>query len=157
MSAYFFDSSALVKRYVEEDGTPWVQRVLNPAAGHRVYIARVALVEVVSAVSRRTRGGSISADGAAAILAALRRDSELQYRVVELTPAIFRRAEILAERHALRGYDAIQLAVAALMHDLRDMMGATPLTLISADVELNAAAAADGLQIEDPNRQDTAR
>jgi uncharacterized protein len=154
VSAFFFDSSALVKRYVVENGTPWVQGVLDPHAGHRVYIARVALVEVVSAVSRRARGGSIPAEQAAAILAALRRDSELQYRVVEVTPAIFRRAEILAERHALRGYDAIQLAVAALVHDLRFTLGATSLTVVSADLELNTAAAADGLQVEDPNQQD---
>ena len=49
MAAYFFDSSAIVKRYVREAGTLWVMDVTNPAVGHRVYVAGIAGVEVVSA------------------------------------------------------------------------------------------------------------
>jgi hypothetical protein len=38
---YFFDSSAVVKRYVAELGSPWVIQILDPAQGNRVYLERV--------------------------------------------------------------------------------------------------------------------
>jgi hypothetical protein len=58
---------------------------------------------------------------------------------------------LLAETHGLRGYDAMQLATALEVNTLRIVSGLPPLTLVSADVELNAAAIAEGLTVEDPN------
>lgn len=34
MAVYVVDSSALVKRYVRENGTAWVRGLTDPAAGH---------------------------------------------------------------------------------------------------------------------------
>ena len=34
MSFYYFDSSALVKRYLPEAGTKWIEQVFDPASGH---------------------------------------------------------------------------------------------------------------------------
>ena len=45
MAVYFFDSSALVKRYVQETGTAWVVGVLDPTAGNDLYMARIAGAE----------------------------------------------------------------------------------------------------------------
>ena len=56
----------------------------------------------------------------------------------------------VAERHALRGYDALQLAALMEVGSHARLLG-VPLTLISADLELNTAAAADGFAVEDPN------
>ena len=61
MAAYFLDSSALVKRYVTETGTPWVIGLLDPAARNRLYIARITGAEVTAALTRRERGGHLSA------------------------------------------------------------------------------------------------
>ena len=57
----------------------------------------------------------------------------------------------LATKHALRGYDAVQLAAALEANDERIANELSPLALISADDELNAAAKAEGLTVEDPN------
>lgn len=57
MSAYFFDSSAIVKRYVDEPGTAWVTSVIDPEAGHDIYICRIAGAEVISAIARRGHRG----------------------------------------------------------------------------------------------------
>ena len=54
--AYFVDSSALVKRYVQETGTPWVRRLTRHNPSTIIYIARIKVVEVTSAVARRRRG-----------------------------------------------------------------------------------------------------
>jgi hypothetical protein len=56
----------------------------------------------------------------------------------------------LAETHALRGYDAVQLAAALNVNSACAAAGAV-FTLVSADGELNAAARAEGLAVEDPN------
>ena len=45
MTAYFLDSSALVKRYVPEPGTGWVRTVTTPSAGHTLLVAQMMPVE----------------------------------------------------------------------------------------------------------------
>jgi predicted nucleic acid-binding protein len=37
VAAYFFDASALVKRYVAEAGTAWVRGLIHRKAGHRIF------------------------------------------------------------------------------------------------------------------------
>jgi hypothetical protein len=56
-----------------------------------------------------------------------------------------------AETYALRGYDAVQLAAAVEIHTRGEILGLSVLTLISADEDLNVAAAAEGLSVENPN------
>ena len=57
---------------------------------------------------------------------------------------------ILAETHGLRGYDAVQLAAGVELNRLGKTAGLPPLTLVSADRQLNNAAATEGLLVEDP-------
>jgi hypothetical protein len=57
----------------------------------------------------------------------------------------------LAETHALRGYDAVQCAAVLVVHTYRQALQMPGLTLVSADDALNAAAAAEGLLVDDPN------
>jgi predicted nucleic acid-binding protein len=56
-------------------------------------------------------------------------------------------ASELADRHVLRAYDAVQLATTLDIHRLDPT-----LTLLSADVELNNAALAEGVPVDDPNK-----
>jgi predicted nucleic acid-binding protein len=46
MPSYFFDSSALVKRYVQELGTPRVLALIH--SGQRLVAARLAIVELTA-------------------------------------------------------------------------------------------------------------
>jgi predicted nucleic acid-binding protein len=57
----------------------------------------------------------------------------------------------LAEQHGLWGYDAVQLASAAVVHDLREANDLPPLTFVSADNALNETAQRVGLSVENPN------
>ena len=61
MADYFLDSSALVKRYVRETGSAWVTGILDPLSKNEVFVAAITGVEIVAAVSRRARGGTITA------------------------------------------------------------------------------------------------
>lgn len=57
----------------------------------------------------------------------------------------------LAETYALRGYDAVQLATACAINALCTANSLPPVKFVSADNELNAAAASEGLIVENPN------
>jgi len=68
VTVYFCDSSALVKCYVQEPGSAWMLTLLDPTAGHHLYVASITGVEVIAAVARRVRRGDITTtDGAAAL------------------------------------------------------------------------------------------
>jgi predicted nucleic acid-binding protein len=151
VAAFYFDTSAIVKRYVLESGSGWVTDLLNPAARNRIYVARISAVEVASAIARRQRDGSLTAEDAANLLSQFSADLKTVYHVVEMTAAVLTVAVELATLYALRAYDAVQLAAAVSLNRRRLTAGFNPLTLISSDKELNAAAAAVGLAIDDPN------
>lgn len=53
MAAYFFDSSALAKRFIRETGTAFVLSLWRPSAHHAIYAARLTEVEVCAALARR--------------------------------------------------------------------------------------------------------
>lgn len=149
-AAYFVDSSGLVKRYVREDGTAWMRRLTRRAPSTVIYIARVTAVEVASAVARRLKGRALTSASASSILRRFRQHLAGRYTVIEITPALVDEAMRLAKTHALRAYDAVQLA-AALEIDRREQdAGFAPVTLVSADQALNAAAVAEGLAVKDP-------
>jgi predicted nucleic acid-binding protein len=151
VAVYFLDSSAVLKRYVTEAGTSWVQALFEPASANRLAIATIAGAEVVAAVARRARGRSISSPDAATIIRRFRLDFSSDFDLIDVTSRVINQAMTLADRHALRGYDSVQLA-AALAFNSEALSVGTSATLVSSDSELNAAAAAEGLTVEDPNR-----
>jgi uncharacterized protein len=146
VAVYFLDTSTVVKRYVQEIGTAWVQALSAPTAGHSLFLVRITLAELVAAVTRKERGSQIAPADAATALADFKHDFAHQYFLVEVSAALVTQAAALARTHALRGYDAVQLAAALEVH-----AQAPSLTLLSADAGLNAAAAAEGLLVDNPN------
>ena len=57
----------------------------------------------------------------------------------------------VAEIHALRGYDAVQLAAALHTQGRRQARQLPALSLIAADKDLLTAGIAEGLATDDPN------
>jgi predicted nucleic acid-binding protein len=148
---YFLDSSALIKRYVTETGSDWLTNLIEPTSGNRIYVARITAVEVVSAIKRRELSGNLNAAEANASLTRFRREIVANYRSVDISARLLSRAMNLAEAHALRGYDAVQLAAALEIYDQSQSVGWSTPKLISADLALNIAAVAEGLSVDDPN------
>lgn len=147
MAAYFFDSSALAKRYVQEAGTAWVRGLTHRRSGNQIFLARITIVEVTAAVARRRGGKTITSAKASSLLSRFRKHLAGRYTILELAPALLGDAATLADQHELRAYDAVQLAAALELN--RVSQGGV--VLVSADKELNEAAKAEGLVIEDPN------
>lgn len=151
MATFFLDSSAVIKRYLSENGTAWVIGIADPAATNDLFLAGITAVEVTSAIVRRSRGGSIPPAVATAALAQFQHDLANQYQTVALSDTLLASAVSLAETHSLRAYDAVQLAAALQLHAQRTLLTLPSMQLISADRELNAAAIAEGLAVDDPN------
>jgi predicted nucleic acid-binding protein len=151
VAAYFLDSSALVKRYVQETGTAWVVAITDPRAGHPIYLARLTAVEVVAAMARRKRDGSLPKVDAVAVASDFRYDLRNQYRLVDITPTLVDHAMRVAEAHILRGYNAVQLAAALSVQSERRRLGLPSLIFVSADRGLNRAASTEGLVVDDAN------
>ena len=83
VNAYFLDSSALVKRYIPEIGSAWLNAIASPSTGNLIIISRITWVEVLSALARRQREGSFSEADVDLIIQQFRFDLNNQYQVVE--------------------------------------------------------------------------
>ena len=59
MAVFFFDTSALVKRYYREKGTDAVDRIIKTDQ-NRVAISSLSIIETVSAFRRKHNRGELS-------------------------------------------------------------------------------------------------
>lgn len=149
MTAYFFDTSALVKRYAVENGSDWVQAVAADA-GNDIYIAAITTVEVASAVTRKVRGRHVTQADADHIFRWFDLHCEREYSVVPLQNKDLDQARTLVSTHGLRAYDAVQLSVCLALQKLRAEHEGPPITLVSSDKELNDAGGKQGLVVANP-------
>jgi hypothetical protein len=151
MAVYFLDSSALVKRYVREMGSAWVSGLFDPSLNSDVLIAAITGVEIVAAITRRARGGSITMADATTVINQFRNDLQTDYQIVEITERVINSAMVLAETHGLRGYDAVQLAAGLEVNTICLANSLPSVYFVSADSELKAAAVSEGLNVQNPN------
>lgn len=151
MATYYLDTSALVKRYTREQGTVWVQDLVARRHNHDLYTVRLAGPEAVAALYRKARVGTVSAIDAARSSHAFRRHWQRRLLIVEVTAMMADRAMDIAAAHGLRGYDAVHLAAALTVEDVRRASVLPALTFVSADDDQRLAALAEGLLVENPN------
>ena len=149
MRRYFFDSSALAKRYHPENGTARVTSIFAEP-GCEVRISRLSYVEVQSVFAIKVRAGFISRTDAGQQRARLVVDVAAgAIEVCAVTPEHFAAAEKLIGRHSfstrLRTLDAVQLAVALdlLSQDLADHF-------VVSDKTLGEVAAREGMSVLNP-------
>ena len=150
MAVLFFDSSGLMKKNIVEAGTNWVISQVRPAAND-VFVASITGIEIVSAITRRVKGNSISQLFADKAIKRFKRDFDKRLIIIDLTPKIVQEGITLAQKHGLRGYDTVQLAVALNVRNRLLQGGISNFTFISSDNALNSAANAEGLAVDNPN------
>ena len=152
MAVLFFDSSGLVKRYIAETGTAWVQSITASSAGNDRFIAQITGAEMISAVVRRLRRGDLEPADAAVAQAEITADFARDFFLLEVSLPRVQEAMALSARHGLRGYDAVQLAAALFLRDQCRQSNLPDPLLITSDKEMIAAAQAEGFVVDDPNR-----
>jgi predicted nucleic acid-binding protein len=135
----YLDTSSLLKIFLIEPDSETVRRLVDPA--ERVISSLVAYPEARAGLARARRNGRIDDAGYDDIVAQFEVFwGECQH--VDVTADVARLAGDLAERHALRGFDAIHLASAISFHDA----SGEALTFLAADALLLQAAAVCGLE-----------
>jgi hypothetical protein len=151
MSPYYFDSSGIVKRYVKETGSGWVKAITNPTSGNEIFTSLISGAEVVAAICKSGRMGSITPQAVAQALTAFKGEFRSHFTILHISDQTIDRAMTLAEKHGLRGYDSVQLATALELHAERILTNLPPFIFVSGDNKLNTAAQAEGLNVENPN------
>jgi uncharacterized protein len=153
----YLDTSALVKLYAEEEGTETVERAVDEAEA--VATSVVAYAEARAALARKLREDVFSPEKHQEAVEALDEDWETLDKP-EVSEDLVHEAGNLAEEHALRGFDAIHLASALLVHDayLGQGNGVTEEAVLFLGFDSNLTKAAGKVMqvyepTEDPNDQ----
>ena len=136
----YLDTSALVKLYVEEEGSAAVRQAV--AGAESVATSIIAYVEARAAFARRRRERRLSPADYRRTLQELDVDWD-RYLRVEITGDLIRRAAELTETQALRAYDALHLASAKLLRE--HLQG--PIRFACWDSILLTAARREGLHL----------
>jgi predicted nucleic acid-binding protein len=135
---YFLDTSALVKRYVEEAGSEKVRQLLRRRV--EIAVARITQAEAFAAIARATRKNEITADERDRAFGSLAEDMG-SARIIEIRRAIVQAVRDLVIRWPLRGYDAVQLACA-----LRLRAEGAAVDVWCSDDDLANAARGEGMR-----------
>jgi hypothetical protein len=133
----YFDTSAFVKLVVSEPGT--AQAVALWEGADRVFSSLLLYPQSRAALGRAGRSRRL--DGRQ--LVAARKSLDRLWRDVDrigLTEALALEAGELAERHALRAYDAVHLASLERVHDEETFLVSTDEALLEAASSLGFAA-----------------
>lgn len=138
----FADSSALVKLYVDEEGSAEV------AALEDVVVSALARVEVPAALWRKQRAEHLDVATVGVLVGAFEADlpgaeSPGRFAVVAPTPRVLDDAARLAGIHGLRACDAVHLASARAAAAADDRCR----VLVAFDRALRDAAAAEGFAL----------
>lgn len=148
MPVYYLDTSAILKRYRNEQGTEAVDRLFeSPHDDSQFYISLLTILELTSSILRLVKGGQLSQNVADDILARFREDIPGIVQVLPLTDAILNSAVVVVEQHQLRSADAIHLATASSIFSLAPELEGV---MVSSDRELLSAAGNSGMGVLDP-------
>ncbi len=136
----YLDSSALVKRYINESGSDSVERLLSKAV--LVGTTLISRAEVSAALGKAVRLHAITSEEGMAALKQFRShwNHLVRIKVEEHTIA---KADSLAWDYSLRGYDSVQLASALLWQEALN----APITFVTFDRQLWEAGVKVGLEV----------
>jgi predicted nucleic acid-binding protein len=132
----YFDTSAVVPIIIEEPTSSIASRLWDEA--DRVVSSRLVYAEGRAALAMARRMDRVDDDE----LRVAVEDFEAvhqQLDIVEVTESLVRDAGSLAEQFALRGYDAVHLASAQLVHDPDIVFAAGDKNLLKAAQALGLA------------------
>ena len=141
MMFLYLDSSALVKRYIDEPHSEAVAHLMDETLA--IGTSAISRVEVGAALARAARGNRLDAEGARGAREQFAEDWP-DFGKVPATDRLLTRAEELAWKHGLRAYDAVQLAAALVCEETLTALDESVL-FACFDDELSAAANDEGL------------
>jgi uncharacterized protein len=146
LTLYFLDTSALIKRYVSEVGSTWVQSLMAPSTANIIAISELARAEVAATLARRRRDGSLNATAVLALYSSFLSHTQHEYVEILVDSDRLSNAAGLADKYILRTLDSIQLACGLYAQ----LALQEPTTFVCADNYLLSTAIAEGLTTDNP-------
>lgn len=138
----FLDTSALVKRYIDEPGSKAVEGMFD---GGDVAASILAYAETLAALTRRKKAGDLSARALNSCLAAFETDWK-RMTVMPMGPHLLQAIKRVIGRYGLRGADAVHLASAIFLFQSTGVEG----TFVASDDELLSAAKRESIPVRNP-------
>ncbi|MDO8670045.1 MAG: type II toxin-antitoxin system VapC family toxin [Dehalococcoidia bacterium] len=152
MAVFYFDTSAIVKRYHLEQGTEFVDQILaDRDRQDQFHTSFLTLLEVISAIERLADSGQLQRAIVQPTL--MRFDSDL-YQRFDLWPIsndLITSAAIIVGQYKLRSADAIHLATAMR---LSLAVPDSRIAMVSSDRRLANAGQEAGILVLDPTARD---
>jgi len=105
----FFDSSAFAKRYIDEPGSDSVEAICQSAT--ELALSVICMPEIISAMNRRVRDGSISQTQYRQVKTCLAREIA-DVTIINVLPEVVADAIFVLETNPLRAMDALHVACA---------------------------------------------
>jgi predicted nucleic acid-binding protein len=125
----YLDTSALIKRYINEPGTEDVRAWIR--AADVMATGLLTRAETAAGLTRLYRRRIISHEDYSLALESFRFDWSGFHRI-PINEELIVRADLLACQHGLRGYDAVHLAAALIWQEALML----PITIATYDQEL---------------------
>ena len=149
MGFFYWDSSVVVKRYVDEPGSVWV-RLLTADPKNIFLTSEMSIVEVSAAIAISIRVGKLTRRQGQHAYRDFANDVETgAYQLLAVTRSLIDRAALLPRAYPLKGYDAVHLATGLeAARNLADQE--IVLVLVSGDDQMLHAAEAEGLMTDNP-------
>jgi len=143
VKAYFLDSSALLKRYLKEEGSDTVDCIFEEEAVR--YVSALCLLKCFSSIQRlHAVDGVLTDDHLRVLFAAIASDVESgKVIAANAAPADIEAAVQTLTQQYLTAVDALQIATARNL--------GPEIVLVSSDQKLNRVAREQGLTVLDPS------
>jgi uncharacterized protein len=141
----YFDSSALVKRYLTEKGTETVQSIIG--AAEIVSTSKLTYPETLSAFMRKLRAGEIEKKRLQIAVEQFEEDWK-HLMVIEFHDLLLGVIRTLMQKYPLKGADSVHLSSALWLEEASK----ENVTFIASDDNLLKAAEAENLKTINPLR-----
>ena len=151
MNSFYWDASALAKRYALETGTSLVNHLFTHATPDRMMCLIVGVSEVISIFVRKKNAHLITPEIFSQALVDFRAEviDADAFKLISIEDTLVFASHPLIEKHALNATDAIILRSALDVTTLSRSAG-NDIVLVTSDHRLLRAAQAEGLQIFNP-------
>ena len=151
MHFFYWDASALAKRYAPEIGTPLVNALFSKVPLDRMLCLSVGVSEVISVLVRKKNAGLITEAIFSQAMVDFRAEviSAADFQLVGVDDALVFASHPLIEQYSLNATDALVLRSVLDVAALKRQAG-NEVTLLASDRRLLNAARMEGIPILDP-------
>ena len=139
MTVGYFDTSVLVKNYIQEKGSASAHALLRR---HTFISSSITPVELMSALTKKLSTGELLVDDLPAILARIRKDRPY-WKLMDVSASVLRQGEELIQKTRMRTLDAIHVASLATFQEASGMRS----PFITADGRQREAATQLGMDV----------